>query len=87
MTINTGLQDPNIGQLNHESTPVENDISKLDPQSAEILEEISHQLTRLADDREDDEGFIAIEEHMWLNGELKFGVRLVISDKEFSRSN
>ena len=43
-----------------------------------------HQLTRLADDREDDEGFIKIEEHMWLNGELKFGVRLVTSDKEFS---
>ena len=60
MTINTGLQDPNIGQLNHKSTTVANDISKLDPQSAEISEEISHQLTRLADDREDDEGFITI---------------------------
>ena len=87
MTINTGLQDSNIGQLNHESTPVANDISKLDPRSAEISEEVSHQLTRLADDREDDEGFISIEEHMWLNGELKFGVRLVTNDKEFFRLN
>ena len=55
---NTRLKDLNIDQLNHESIPVANEISKLDPQSAEILEEISHQLTRLDDDRGDDEGFI-----------------------------
>ena len=55
---NTGLKALNIDQLNHESIPVANEISKLDPQSAEILEEISHQLTRLDDDRGDDEGFI-----------------------------
>ena len=43
---NTGFKDFNIGQLNYVSNPVVNEISKLDPQSAEISEEVSHQLTR-----------------------------------------
>ena len=63
MMINTRFKDPNIGQLNHASNPVVNEISKLDPQSACISKEVSHQLTQLAIDCGDDEGFVKIEEH------------------------
>ena len=84
---NTGLKDSNIGQLKHLSNPVVNEISKLDPQSACISKEVSHQLTQLAIDCGDDEGFVKIEEHKWLNGELQFGVRLVTNNKEVFRSN
>ena len=57
---NTRFKDPTIGQLNHASNPVVNEISKLYPQSAEISKEVSHQLTRLADDCGDNEGFVKI---------------------------
>ena len=46
---------------------------------------MSHQLFRLADDCSNDEGFVKIEEHKGINGELSFGVRLDISNKHYFR--
>ena len=73
--------------MNYESDPVAIEISKLDPQSAKISDEVSHQLSRFVNNCGDDEGFVNIEDHKWLNGELNFEVRLGTNNKDFYLSN